>query len=417
MKKGKTETKKIKLIIIVSLIIFSLVVVSLIYLFDIYKYKRYKSYEKIMDTYDFSKLYNNGTSRSNEYVSDIEAIKIIIAAAYNSSDNVFSLIEEFTTDEMWYEYAKENGIVQDSSENKLNKKTSLIKVIEYISNTKNSILNMDISSEVKPTFSDYKDYNKEQRYAIIDLVSSEILTNNTEKLNGNKKIRKGEFNELIVNFVNKYTLLITNDSLVQNEEDMPSNSEEYPYVLENVEKEVYEQQFEIENPNDFISPAGFYKVEKGNYSEIVKMCENYYNALLNINYQSITKEGFIDSIKKYIIGDIAENKVQEYIDYVVKNHVIISGTATVQMPIVYNDGVDLRVRMKLEFSVESDTKENLLYLDQDYDSKIIYNEKNEIYFDAKLGYTLNSGKAYNYQRTIYTMILDKYKDNIQVVGK
>lgn len=411
------KSKKMKLIIVLVLIILVFIAGIILYFLDKNIYEKYDSYESFMDTYGFSKLYNNGNPRSSEYVSNIEAIKIIIAASYNNNNSVYSLLESLTTDQMWYDYAKEYNLL-DISENDYNKNITMIDTIKCISNSKNNILNMDVQSDIKPTFSDYNKYGKREKYSITDLVSSGILDNSTKALNGNKKIRKGEFNKLIATYVKKYTLIVSDGNLIENSEEQPSNMEEYPYVIDSVEKELYEQEFVKENQNDFISPRKLYKVEKSNYNDIIKMCEEYFNCLLNINYQNINKESFINSIKNYVIDDINENTVQQYINYIINNHVIISGKSSVLIPIIYNDGVDLRVRIKLDFSVvQADTKENLLYLDELYEKKIIYKDQNTIYIDAKLGYTLNSDKVYNYQRTIYSMILDKYRDEIELKEK
>ena len=406
---------KNKVIFLSLIVVIILLMLGVIIFFSNNKYKVYEKYEETMDMYDFSKLYNNKSPKSSEYVSDIEAIKIIIAASYNNKRNVFSLTDELTTDEMWYEYAKNLNILDESYKFNANKKVTLVEVIKYLSDSKNAILNTDINSSEKPTFSDYKKYNKKQQYSILDLVSCGILNNSTTSLDGNKKIRKGELNELIINFVEKYTLLSSDATLLKSETERPSNANDYPYLLEDVDKEIYEQPYFKEDEEYFILPKDLYKVEKDNYNKISKTCENYFNSLLNINYTTITKDNFINAIKPYVIGEIDENKVQEYINYVIANKVILSGNATVQLPIIYNDGIDLRVRIKLTFSIlQSDTKEDLLYLDKDYYSKLVYKEQNTIYIDAKLGYAINSNKIYNYQNPVYNMILKDYSEGIEL---
>ena len=64
----------------------------------------------------------------------------------------------------------------------------------------------------------------------------------------------------------------------------------------------------------------------------------------------------------------------------------ITGEAKVQMPIIYYDGVDYRVRTKLKFNVEqSYVDENLLLNDLELEDGYEYKSgENELLIDAKL---------------------------------
>lgn len=411
--------KKNKVILIIAIFIIVVSIFLIYYFIDVNKYKKYEQYEQVMDMYGFSRLYNNETAKSNEFVTNVEALKILIAASLNNTQNVQSLVAQFSNDKDWYQYAKNMNIVyEDIEENDLNKKIKYIEVIKEMSDCKLYLLNGEIASNIKPTYSDYNEYKQNDKYSIIDLVSSEIINNTTDKLDGNRKIRKGEFNELIINFVKKYTLLQANENLVEDESKKPENSEDYPYIIEDVDKAIYEQAYNVNDESNFMTPKVLYTLEKGNYETITKTCEDYYNYLLNVDYETINKDEFIKNIKDLLISAPDENVVEEYINYVKNNKISLSGTAKVQIPIIYLDGVNMRVRIKLDFKVNNaNTKENLLYYDSKYSNKIIYQDYNTIYIDAILGYVIDSDNVYNKTNTIYQMITQEYKDKLQIIGK
>ena len=415
MKRLKTK-KKVKIIFCCVILVVLAIAGFTMYYINLKKYDKYIKYEEPMNMYGFSSLYNNESPKSNENISYIEAVKIVIAAAYNNETSVKALNEEHTTTEEWTDFAKALNILPKEDVNYNN--LTLVDAIYLISEAKNNLLSLDIESSVKPEFSDYDKYERKQKYCIMDLVSSEIIENSKDKLDGNRKLKKGEFNELIVKFVEKFALTVTGANL-RDEEKQPENASEYPYTIEEVDKEIYEQAYTTENKDDFILPIDLYKYEKGNYDEIVNTCQNYYNSLLNVDYRNINKEDFIKKIEGLVIFEVDEEAVQKYVDYIKNNKIVVSGSATVQLPIIYSDGINVRVRTKLDFKVESPNNvfDNVLYLDDQHSSILRYKPNNTIYIDAMMGYVIGSDKLYNKSRVVYSMILDKYKDNIENIGK
>ena len=87
-------------------------------------------------------------------------------------------------------------------------------------------------------------------------------------------------------------------------------------------------------------------------------------------------------LKKYAYVEFSDEELQKYVDYVKNNKIKLNGKSTAQFPCVYFDGIDYRVRVKLEIVVEnSDTKENLLF----GDTKTTYSDTQAtIYIDAIL---------------------------------
>ena len=140
MKKLKIK-KKVQFILIIALLITFVILGVSLYFVNINKYKKYEKYEAVMDMYGFSTLYNNKTSRSSENVTNIEALKILIAASLNNQENVISLNNNLQTNEAWYNYAKNANVLYEGiEENDLNKKARFIQVIKQMSDCKINIL-------------------------------------------------------------------------------------------------------------------------------------------------------------------------------------------------------------------------------------------------------------------------------------
>ena len=87
-----------------------------------------------------------------------------------------------------------------------------------------------------------------------------------------------------------------------------------------------------------------------------------------------------------------DEEIKKYVDYVKQNQIQIKGTAKVQLPVFYLDGIRYRTRIKFEFDViNSNTDANLLFTDLERNEQVKYINKNYIkYIDAPMGTTLLS---------------------------
>ena len=249
------------------------------------------------------------------------------------------------------------------------------------------MLNKEISN-IKYVRASSDDYGVDEQTYLQDLENSEVLENKKVKLKGNKKIFKGQVNELITKYAEKNnTITLEGDKININPEKIPSNADMYPYTLSNVDKEVYEKPFQegeytlyTENPKDcYIN----YKEE---YLTMKKMIEQYFNIILNIDYTTVSAEKLYEDLSYLTAGDIDNEILDQYVSYVKTNKIKLNGQAKTQMPIVYYDGVDYRVRTKINLNVEqANTDKNLLlnsFMNEDeYQYKI---GNNEILIDAKL---------------------------------
>lgn len=423
--KKKTDKRVVKsritiAIIIVSILLVGLAVYGIISLINYNKSKPYIGFEETMKTYGFDKVYNNESAKTGESITKSEAIKMILACIFNTSD-ISGFAKEPEGDAnyenaIWVEYAKFRGIISDSDINKDNAKdkATYIEVIRYLANAKTKILEKELDSAPSMKVKDLDNYKSDEQVAIEDMIANEIITINTKKINGNKHIFKGQMNELISNFAIKYNTITVNGEKVNiNEDKIPSNKDQYPYTLASVDKSVYEKEFYIDDENNFKSPKELYTVKKEYYTQIQEIAEGYYDTILNVDYNTINYEDMKDNILQYVL--YGTEGLEEYVNYVKSNKIIIQGKSTVMFPIIYFDGLEYNVRMKLEFEIKnSNTKDNLLYMDpiNSDSTKVKYdNDKYTVYIDAKMGNAIGGSNAlYNDNITIVNLLLDGQKD-------
>lgn len=423
--KKKTDKRVVKsritiAIIIVSILLVGLAVYGIISLINYNKYKPYIGFEETMKTYGFDRVYNNESAKIGESITKSEAIKMILACMFNTSD-ISGFAKGPEGDDkyenaIWVEYAKFRGIITDSDINKDNAKdkATYIEVIRYLANAKTKILEKELDSAPSMKVKDLDNYKSDEQVAIEDMIANEIITINTKKINGNKHIFKGQMNELISNFAIKYNTITVNGEKVNiNEDKMPSNKDQYPYTLASVDKSVYEKEFYIDDENNFKSPKELYTVKKEYYTQIQEIAEGYYDTILNVDYNTINYEDMKDNILQYVL--YGTEGLEEYVNYVKSNKIIIQGKSTVMFPIIYFDGLEYNVRMKLEFDIKnSNTRDNLLYMDpiNSDSTKVKYdNDKYTVYIDAKMGNAIGGSNAlYNDNITIVNLLLNGQKD-------
>ena len=420
-KSKKNRISKITIIfLILCLLVIGAIVFGVISFINYNKYKPYRAYEEKMKTYGFDKAYNNESVKTGESITKSEAIKMILAACFNTNDiSGFAAEPEGENNyenAMWVEYAKYRGIITDGDINKDNykSKASYIEVIRYLATAKTKLLEKELDSAVQLKVKDIDKYKSDEQVAIEDMIQNEIIKVNTKKIKGNKHIFKGQMNELISNFVEKYnTITVNGEKININEDKKPSNKDEYPYTLANVEKNVYEKKFSVDDENNFINPKELYSTKKEYYTQIQQIAEGYYNLILNVDYNTINYDDLKDEMLPYML--YGADGLEEYVKYVKDNKIKIEGKSTVIFPVVYFDGLQYAVRMKLEFEVKnSETKNNLLYMDpiDDTENPVKYdNDKYTLYIDAKMGSALTGSTAlYNDNTSIYDLLLEDQKD-------
>lgn len=417
MKENKqSKTKNKIIIIIVAAVLIVAVVLGIIFILNFSNRKEQKIYEEKMTTYGFAKLYNNQSANSSENVTRSEMLKIVIAALLNTDD--ITEIAQTPTDTygnaIWAEYAKNMNIVEQAyvtAENEASN-ASYIDAIKAISKAKKVLLDEEYGKAKDVVIKDMEEYSDSEQKAIRDLIANGIIDNEKEKLKANKDITKAQFNKLISKTFEKYN--VTYGSIEQDENNLPANKDSYPYILSEVPKEIYEAEY-INNDNEkFKTPSKVYADLKDKYTAIKLNIEDYYSFLLNINYETITEEEISNKIKNMTVGLLNENEIKDYVEYVKANKIKLEGKATVQLPIIYYDGVEYRVRTQLEFEIKSsDTDLNILFLDV---PNTQYTGKNfNCYVDVRLGKVFDNDNFYSALKPISTMLLNNKDYGIKVI--
>lgn len=423
--KKKADKKLVKsritiAIIVVAVLLVGLAVYGIISLINYNKYKPYKGFEETMKTYGFDNVYNNESAKTCESITKSEAIKMVLSCVFNTSD-ISGFAKEPEGDDnyenaIWVEYAKFRGIITDSDINKDNAKdkATYIEVIRYLANAKSKILEKELDSAIDMKVKDLDNYKSDEQVAIEDMIANEIITINTKKINGNKHIFKGQMNELIVNFVQKYnTITVNGEKLNINEDKMPSNKDQYPYTLANVDKSVYEiENYTSDAPIDNVKNAKeVFSDRKEYYPQIDEKITSYLNTILNIDYNTIDYDTFKEAIDRVSIYKTDEEIIKKYVNYVKENKIKINGTSIVQFPAVYYDGSRYRVRTKVNYQILSANKlSNLLFMDSENINEIKYElGEKEIIVDIPMSRGVTNNLLFIDIRVLFNLIAGKNK--------
>lgn len=182
----------------------------------------------------------------------------------------------------------------------------------------------------------------------------------------------------------------------------PNQAEYYPYVSNEIPSEVYDFPFIVDALPDMSSPATVHQSSNISYYESgAKHAEIVLNKLLNIDYETISYEDIYTTLNAHCIGSISysygsEEAVKNYVEYVKENKIKIKGTATSMLPIMYIDGMSCRVRMKIEFTIESsDTNLNLLLKPSYGAEDFVYDKTSySFYTDVAMSRPINTPARY-----------------------
>ena len=179
-------------------------------------------------------------------------------------------------------------------------------------------------------------------------------------------------------------------NIVTKKSEMPKNYKEYPYIIDSIDKDIYELDYKIMTKSKFQLPKEVYKQLGNLYGQTDFRMTEHFNTLLNIDYSTITVDDFLEKINHYSAYYLEKQDVEEYVEYVKNNKIKLEGSATPLLPIIYNNGDSYQIRTKITFKVlNSDTEYNLLFGDQN--SKVKYNSKEiTMYVDVLMGMTFNS---------------------------
>ncbi|MBR6688478.1 MAG: hypothetical protein IKL68_00475 [Clostridia bacterium] len=407
LEKKSSVFSKISIVILIALIILMCVVV-----YCVVQSFKYKSYTDKMYYYGYNEFYSNKKATAYKKLSNLDMFKVLIGSINNASDlDKLALVnktEDMTDDDVWYETARLMNLALRIEKEDANKKATTIDAVITAMRVLEASLNINIEeSTLNMSENKLNKFIDSDRKYIAKAVTLGIIENNDSSLRKNKMIR-GELNKLVIEICSKYATvyyksqyvneegkLVKNDAyLVTDEANLPTNSEEYPYIINKVTKNEYEMPLIIENERDYMSPKEVFEDMGDLYGQIDNVVTGYLDKVLNVDYNTINYIKFYKDLNRYSIYNLDKDMVEMYTEYVIDNKIILKGNVEMLLPILYYTGERYCVRAKVTMQVvNSNTNKDLLFADTGND--IEYNGKEiTMYVDIPLSMTINSKSLY-----------------------
>lgn len=395
-KTKKVKSKISKIILLIIVIVLVILIGVCIFKF-VYKKmnKTNLNYPMNMEDYGFDVMYDNKTANPEDRVTKSEAIKMVVTSMLNEND-ITKLIEirEFVKDynetmtseemeekleyknQLWVEYAVSIGMIQrgEITKDNANSNATFLESLVYFANAKTKILNQVLDTQKDIQVKNIDSYRVSEQLALNDMIYNAIIENKDD--NYRKTVTKKEFNKLVIDMVIKYnTITVEGEKININKDKEPSNVDEYPYTLASIDKRIYELKNFVANKDEYKNAKESYAELKKYYYDVNSIIQDYMNAILNVDYNKFDEESFKTKILDLSFHYENESNVDEYIKYVKDNKIKISGNAKVQYPAIYFDGESYRVRVKVDYKIESaNSKENILYGDLSSKNTISYDK-------------------------------------------
>ncbi|MDD4835302.1 MAG: S-layer homology domain-containing protein [Lutispora sp.] len=370
-----------------------------------------------MNIYAFNNIYDNGSAKPDEKVTKVEALKMVVSSIYNYSNfDSFWFYPEMASDAELFKIMKERGVVDnlDSPSGEL----KYIDVLRYFANAKKAYLNMELTSADNLEIKNISKYSVEDQKVIKDMVANKIIEAPNNELPLDKPVVKGMVNEIVVNFVERYSTITPNkEKLNTNPDNIPSNYKDYPYTLASVDKKVYEMP-NISIDDDYKNSSQVYGKLKEDYASIEESVNRYLDIILNVDYTTFDEAKFKQDIKDIALMPVTDVEFREFFKYVKSNKIQTSGTSKVQFPAIYFDGITYNVRTEVKLNIQNaDQPFNLLFLDLMQPGNVKYEGKNITrIIDIPVGRYVNSSQFAVYVTTL-TPIPISLKNDLIVIFK
>ena len=363
MEKIFKEKKKLIFCIIACALIMCLVITVIVLISS--NNKNEVDYERYLTSYGLYSIYED-VFETKKTLTKSEAIKLIVSASLNTTEIERKIIglelKDTYSNAKWVAYANSYNALENVAINASNESEEItfIDFITLLSNVKEKVLRKEVlTSDV--VLEDVDKYTDAQISALKDMIASGIIDENYYIKNATKSINKDKVQEILCKYYEKFSGVIPEgDEVQKDEKEYPSNASDYPYILKNVDKNIYE--IGITDLQSGNKPIDLFEKLSPMYSSIVNKIEDYYNKILNVDYETITNEYMDEMMENVFISEDVKASISKYVNYVKQNKIKLKGNAKVQMPIVYYDGYAYRVRTKMEFEVlSSDTDIDLLF--------------------------------------------------------
>jgi len=200
-----------------------------------------------------------------------------------------------------------------------------------------------------------------------------------------------------------------------NQVNLPSNYNQYTYIMENIPKEIYEKPFIFSNTNEINTPNECYEKYVKSYYYIARNAIEYYDTILNVDYSTMNIDKFVRDVQANTYRNVNKEEITKYAQYVIDNKIKLKGYGYAVPASVYISGLFAYVRIVIEVEVISaDNNKNLLLGDFLSKEDVIYTKANyNLCFDQEIqgSYNFNSGDMY-YELVISPIVRSINWDNL-----
>ena len=348
------------------------------------------------DYLGYDQFYEN-EEETNILVEEANGILMSLYFENYETVTVREEIDPVAVNTEWMKYGYNHNVV---SNNEGKYKLTYMRLCELLYDTR-----IQIGNEQRYTSNELnlntEEYVTGQIEALNYLYHNELITQddiNKEKLQ--TYVDKSYFEDIIVKYVFKYSLMHINDSKINYEASLniPQNKN-YFFVLDNVsDKELDYGLLKEKEETYYMSPKEVYAYIPKEIPKINELINNYFNTILNVNPENVEEGLFKYNVKNNCI--VSNDEIENYCKYVKENNINFTGKATIISPIIYKVDGTYYVRTKLEININnSNTTEDILF--GDLGNKIKYDNNTIKYIDVPIqketfGWDVADSKLYMY---------------------
>lgn len=396
MKKSRSKLIKIVLVLIITIVVIT--IASLIISRVVYQNK-YKEYATKIESMGLNQLYSDGKTNAYEYVTRGEAISMIIKGALNiESIEDYGFMPSETNPYLAYiEFSNYRNIVPELmiDESNINGEITRLELLKILGRAKEFYLGKELkSSDLRLKINGAHKLGETETLYLKDLVNTNVF-NNSGSIYEKTKVRRGEFNKAIYEFSVSVSSITDGTGEVETDKSkLPSNADQYPFILKGMDKTVYEKPFINQDKEEFESPNELFRHLKNSNDGIIKRVQNYMDLILNVDYNTIDEESIQKVASENFLYVKNSEIIGEYVNYIKEHKIKLSGDSKIYVPAIYYDGITYRIRLVVTFKIEEgDTLENVLLGDV-LGEKVTYLKDNSLIIDFPLENKAGSNELY-----------------------
>lgn len=180
--------------------------------------------------------------------------------------------------------------------------------------------------------------------------------------------------------------------------NLPSNADQFPYILHDIPNEMYEMPFFVWNKDRFLNPKEYFEsdlynvYDKPEFEKVLDKVEAGLNLMYNVDYRTMDPEAWSKELLKYQHNErshMAWEYNMPFAEAVVANRVQIEGEFKVEPSTVHYNGRHRIVRVQYKFRINhADELNNMVIYDETFNRGYgrvdIYNLQLGVWYE---GYT------------------------------